>query len=370
MRAAVLSEIGGPLVIEELAPPVPGPGEVLLDVVTCGVCHSDLHVMKGEIAFPLPAVLGHEVCGVVRDVGPGVAHVRIGWSVVTSFVMPCGACARCARGEEDLCETFFRLNRLRGVLYDGTSRLARLDGSPVWMYSMAGLAEQCVVPATSVFAVPEPLALENLATLGCSGLTAYGAIRNVADVRPGDSVAVVAVGGVGSSLVQLSCVFGASQVIAVDVSDAKLEAARALGATDVVNSSGEDPVEAVLGMTGGRGVDVAFEALGSPGTFATATALVADGGRVVVIGIAPSGAQGTVDLPRLVRRKLKVLGSYGGRPRTDMPALLDLVRRGVYEPGRSISRRLPLARVSDAYQALAAGAIVGRAVIDVMTSST
>ena len=322
MRAAVLNGINQPLAIESLRDPVPGVGEVLLDVANCGVCHTDLHVMKGEVVFPLPAVLGHEISGVVAGVGEGVANVRKGDRVVASFIMPCGHCARCVRGEEDLCETFFSFNRLKGVLYDGTTRLFREDGTPISMYSMAGLAEQSVVPSTDVFVVPDSLSLGEIATLGCSALTAYGALRNVADLRPGDSVAVVAAGGVGSSIIQLAAAFGASAIIAVDVSDEKLNAARLLGATDVVNAAATDAPAVIRELTNGRGVDVVFEALGSAATFATATAIAADGGRVVVVGIAPAGVTGSVDLARLARRKLRILGSYGGRPRTDMPAII------------------------------------------------
>ncbi|MGH8988290.1 MAG: zinc-binding dehydrogenase [Acidimicrobiales bacterium] len=365
MRAAVLEASDQPLRIEELAEPAPGPGEVLLATTACGVCHTDLHVMKGEVAFPLPAVLGHEVSGVVSALGQGVEHVAVGDRVVASFIMPCGWCRHCVRGAEDLCETFFSLNRLRGALYDGQSRLRRPDGSPVAMYSMGGLAERCVVPATDVFGVPGSLDLRDVAILGCSMLTAYGAVSTVAGVRPGDDVAIVAVGGVGSALIQLALAFGAARVIAVDVSEDKLKAAEGLGATHTVDASAVDAVETVREITGGRGVAVAFEALGSAATFDSACGMADDGGAVVVIGIAPKGVTGQVDLSRLPRRKLRILGSYGGRPRTDMPALIRLVERGVLRPQAMVSRRFSLEEADSAYAALARGEIVGRAVVDV-----
>lgn len=365
MRAAVLSEVGRPLGIEDLAEPTPGMGEVLLELVACGVCHTDLHVMKGEVAFPTPAVLGHEVSGIVAGVGPGVTNLALGDRVVSSFVMPCGYCRRCVRGQEDLCETFFSYNRLRGTLYDGTTRLYRRDGTAVAMYSMGGLAEACVAPATAVFKIPDSLALGDVATLGCSALTAYGAVRNVADVRPGDSVAVIATGGVGSSVIQLAALHGASEIIAVDVAADKLEAAGRLGATHLVDASGGDAAAQVLEITGGRGVDVAFEALGSAATFESSLAMVTDGGAAVIIGIAAAGIRGGVDLSRLARRKLRVLGSYGGRPRTDMPALISLVERGVLSPQAIVTRRYGLDEAAEAYDALARGEIVGRAVIDI-----
>jgi S-(hydroxymethyl)glutathione dehydrogenase/alcohol dehydrogenase len=365
MRAAVLEAPGRPLRIEELAEPAPGPGEVLVSTTACGVCHTDLHVMKGEVAFPTPAVLGHEVSGTVSAVGPGVESVEVGDRVVASFIMPCGWCRHCVRGAEDLCETFFNFNRLRGTLYDGRTRYRRADGTPVAMYSMGGLAERCVVPATDVFGVPEGLPVGDVAILGCSMLTAYGAVHRVGAVRPGDDVAVVAVGGVGSAIIQLALVYGAARIIAVDVSAEKLKAAEALGATHTVDASAADPVDAVRAITEGRGVAVAFEALGSPQTFAAACGMADDGGAVVVIGIAPAGTTGQVDLSRLPRRKLRILGSYGGRPRTDMPALLRLVERGVLRPQAMVSRRFGLDEAGAAYEALDRGEIVGRAVVDV-----
>lgn len=364
MRAAVCPEVGGGLSVEELQDPRPRTEEVLIEVTTCGVCHTDLHVMKGEVVFPLPGVLGHEISGTVVEVGKLVPGLQVGQRVVSSFIMPCGHCRRCVRGEEDLCETFFAMNRLRGTLYDGETRLHRLDGEPVAMYSMGGLAERCVVPATDVFPVPEELELKEVATLGCSALTAYGAVRNVADLRPGDTVAVVAAGGVGLSIIQMASLFGASQIVAVDVADDKLQTAHDLGATTVVNSRKDDPVTVVREVTGGRGVDVAFEAFGSAATFGTAVDLVGDHGAVVMVGIAAAGAVGQIDLTRLPRRKLRILGSYGGRPRTDMPALLELARRGLLDPGRAVTRRYSLERAGEAYDALDRGEIVGRAVVD------
>src|SRR5919106_125794 len=203
MRAAVLQSAPGGLQIEEIPIPEPGRGEILVRVAAC----------------------------------------------------------------DDLCENFFAMNRLKGTLYDGTSRLRRQDGSPLAMYSMAGLAEYSVVPATDVFPVAPGLPLAESSVLGCAIFTAYGAVRHAAELRGGERIAVVATGGVGINIVQIGRAFGASQIIAVDVRDDKLEAARRLGATDVVNSVGTDAVARVRELTDGRGVDVAFEVLGLPQTF-------------------------------------------------------------------------------------------------------
>jgi S-(hydroxymethyl)glutathione dehydrogenase/alcohol dehydrogenase len=361
----VLDAAPGTLRLEELATPRPGPGEVLVEVAACGVCHTDLHVVKGEVAFPTPCVLGHEVSGVVRQIGAGVTGLAPGERVVSSFIMPCGTCRHCVRGHDDICETFFAQNRLNGTLYDGRTRLARRDGSPVWMYSMAGLAEYCVVPATAVFRVPETMSIVDAAIFGCSAFTAYGALHNVARLRLGETVAVVAVGGVGSTIVQLARAMGAPVVIAVDRGEDKLKAAAALGATQVLDARTEDVAARVADITGGLGVDIAFEVLGRAETFELALSLLGDGGRAVMVGIAPAGVTGRVDITRLVRRTLRILGSYGARARTDMPALLRLAAQGVVRPADVITRRYALEDAPEAYAALDRGEIVGRAVVDV-----
>ena len=171
MLAAVLDSAPGGLRIEEIPVPEPRANEVLVKVHACGVCHTDLHVMKAEVAFPTPAVLGHEISGTVAALGPGVAGSRRRHAlVVSAFIMPCGFCRLCAIGRDDLCDNFFAMNRLKGTLYDGTTRLRRTDGTPIAMYSMAGLAEYAVVPATDVFPLPDGLPLAESSVLGCARL--------------------------------------------------------------------------------------------------------------------------------------------------------------------------------------------------------
>jgi S-(hydroxymethyl)glutathione dehydrogenase/alcohol dehydrogenase len=363
MKAAILNALGQPFTIESLPTPEPRAGEVLLKIRACGVCHTDLHVIKGEVPFPLPCVLGHEVSGHIAALGPGVAGLSVGQAVVGAFIMPCGTCAFCARGMENLCETFFAYNRLQGKLYDGDTRLRRPDGSPVWMYSMAGLAEYAVIPATAVCPLPDGVPLEEAAILGCAVFTAYGAVRNAADLRVGEAVAVVAVGGVGSSLIQIARAAGAAPIIAVDISAEKLAAARSLGADYTIDATREPVTQRIQELTGGRGVDVAFEALGHPQTFAQAIDAVRPGGRAVIVGIAPTQARGEVELARLVRRGVQIIGSYGARPRVDLPSILGLVQRGDLDLRRMVSRRFGLDDAQAAYDTLAGWGIVGRAIV-------
>ncbi|HZS33321.1 MAG TPA: zinc-binding dehydrogenase [Methylomirabilota bacterium] len=363
MKAAVLPAVGAAFVIEDIPAPKPREGEVLLRVRACGVCHTDLHVVKGEVKFPVPAVLGHEVSGTVEALGPGVAGLTRGARVVASFIMPCGRCRFCAVGRDDLCETFFALNRLRGVLYDGETRLHRADGSALAMYSMAGLAEYCVVPATDVFPVPDSLPLEAACILGCAIMTAYGAVKHQAALRPAESVAVVGVGGVGSNVVQLARLFGATRIVAVDVRPEKLDAARRLGATDAVDASTGDPVAEVRRLTGSEGVDVAFEALGRPETVTAAFKMARDGGRVIVIGIGDGPATAPIEITHLVRRGIRLQGSYGARVRGDVPELIALAAAGRISVTDPISRRYGLDEADEAYRALARGQILGRAIV-------
>jgi succinate semialdehyde reductase (NADPH) len=363
MKAIVLAKLGGQLTLEEIPMPQPKAGEVLVRVAACGVCHTDLHVIKGEVAFPLPCVLGHEISGVIEESAADVKAVRPGDAVVCSFIMPCGVCHYCVRGRDDLCETFFAMNRLKGTLYDGESRLRRANGSPLAMYSMGGLAEYAVVPATDVFPAPAHVPLTDACILGCAMMTAYGALKNQARLQPNESVAVVGTGGVGSSVIQLAKAFGAVQIIAVDIREDKLAAARELGATHGVDAAQGDPVAEILAITGGRGVDVAIEALGRPETVVNAFMMTRDGGRVVVIGIAPGTTTAGIEITRLVRRGIQLMGSYGSRVRTDMPDVLGLAAHGHVHPSRAITQRYRLEQANDAYAALSRGEIVGRAIV-------
>ena len=355
MRAAVLRDHDEGLRVETIRTPRPKAGEVLIKVAACGLCHSDLHVIGGAIAFPLPAVLGHEVTGTLVEVGQNVAG---------GFLMPCGQCDACASGHDELCGPFFDLNRLKGLLYDGTTRLATLEGDPISMYSMGGLAEYAVVPSTSVTPVPERIDLVPAAILGCAAMTGYGAVRRGADLRFGETVAVIATGGVGTNIVQIARAFGAAQVIAIDVSDDKLAPMPGYGATAVVNSVTHDAREEVLRLTGGTGVDVAFEALGIPATWKTALDVLADGGRMVPIGLGAGVQTAEVEINRTVRRSQSILGSYGARTRQDLPAVVDLAARGVINYKDVVSRRFPLSEAGAGYEALRNHRIQGRAVVD------
>ncbi|MGE3269925.1 MAG: zinc-binding dehydrogenase [Chloroflexota bacterium] len=368
MKAVVLNAIGQPMSVEEIPTPEPRAGEILMRVAACGVCHTDLHVVKAEVRFPVPCVLGHEVAGTIVAHGPGLsetdaARLAIGRRAVGAFIMPCGTCYYCVRGQDGLCETFFTVNRLQGQLYDHDTRLRRPDGSPVWMYSMGGLAEYAVIPVTGVAPLPDGLPFDAAAILGCAVFTAYGAVRRGANLHAGESVAVVATGGVGSNVIQIARAFGAYPIVAIDVRDDKLAAARELGATHTINSTQEDVSARIQELTAGRGVDVAFEALGRPETFVQAASIVRAGGRAVMVGIAAAGSTAPVEITPLVRRGVSIIGSYGASTRTDLPAVIALASSGAVDVSRAVTRRYPLERAAEAYDSLNRGEIVGRAIV-------
>ncbi|MFM6975051.1 MAG: alcohol dehydrogenase catalytic domain-containing protein, partial [Agromyces sp.] len=229
MRAIVFD--GTAPVLTEVRLAQPGPGEVLVDISAAGVCHSDLHVMRGEWEVPLPLVMGHEGSGVVRALGEGVTSLNVGDHVVLSWVPNCGSCRYCLLGRPSQCEVVANVVATQGVLYDGTSRL-NWNGAPVHHYlGVSSFAEQVVVPESGAIRVRNDAPIEAIALVGCAVATGVGAVRNTARVERGATTAVIGCGGVGLSVIQGCRMEGASAILAVDISAEKLELARTLGAT-------------------------------------------------------------------------------------------------------------------------------------------
>lgn len=364
MRAAVWNGGSPELVVESVPVPVPQRDEALIKVAACGVCHSDLHVMKGEVAFPAPAVMGHEVSGTIVEIGEGSGQNPLapGARVVGAFIMPCTECASCRAGRDDMCTAFFDQNRLRGNLFDGTTRLHRSDGTRLSMYSMAGLAEYAVVPLSALTRLPEAITFDAAAVLGCAAFTAYGAAAR-SGIVAGESMAIVATGGVGSSLIQVGRHLGAGPIIAIDIDDDKLAAASDLGADIVINSTREDVLGRVREATAGAGVNVAFEALGRPQTFELAVSLLREGGRMVAVGIAAGSAAAAVPITPLVRRGQSIMGSFGASTRRDLPKVVEMAAAGGYDVDHVVTRRYSLEEAGAAYAALDRGEITGRAIV-------
>lgn len=372
MKAMVLTAPKTPLQLQTLHMPKPKAGEALIKIKACGVCHSDLHVIKEELKFPTPCVLGHEISGEVMQINDpqgSFSHLKNGDKVVGTFIMPCTTCENCHKGRDDLCSPFFDLNRIKGTLYDGTTRLYNAkDNSPVYMYSMGGLAEYCVTPLAGVYKLPDNAPFLESCILGCAVFTAFGTLKHAAQLIPGDSIAIIgAGGGIGLNCVQLaSKVFGANKIIAIDLSDEKLALAKTFGATDVINPLNDDTFKKLLAITNGKGVDVCVEALGKKATIEQAINLVKDGGKAVITGIAPMWEKAEIELTRLVRRQIRIVGSYGARARQDVPIIMGLVEKGVINlSGGGISRVFGLEEAGLAYQLLADGKINGRAIVKI-----
>jgi S-(hydroxymethyl)glutathione dehydrogenase/alcohol dehydrogenase len=321
----------------------------------------------GEVPFPKPGVLGHEVSGTVVGLGPGADSSLLNERVMCPFIMPCGKCRFCQIGEEDTCEPFFTFNRGKGQLYDGSTRLRTVGGEEVAMYSMGGLSEYCVVPTTAVFRLPPRLANDLFAEsciLGCMFFTAYGAVHNAARLKKGESVAVIGCGGVGSAVIQIAKAVGADPIIAVDLGEEKLNAAKNNGATLTVEASGDVPAE-IAKLTDGKKVDVCFEVIGLKKTFEAAVMSVRDGGRVPNIGIADVKVKEEVPITHIVRRRISLNGSYGARAPTDCPPLLDLAANDLVDIVKPITRRFSLDDAAEAYRLLRAREITGRAIVEV-----
>jgi alcohol dehydrogenase, propanol-preferring len=338
MRAAVLRGAGQPLSVEEWPTPEPGPGEVLIRVAACGVCHTDLHYTDhGTPTFRTPPViLGHEVSGTIAATGPGVQGWQPGDRVLLPAVLTCGACARCREGRENICESSLMLGN-------------HVDG---------GFAEFLVAPARHAFRLPDELPLVESAIIADAITTPYHALVHRAAVRPGDQVLVLGCGGIGLNLIQLAAALGA-RVIAVDRVPAKLEWARRLGAAEILDATATTRLDREVRRLTGGGADIALEAVGLPATQEQALSCLRTGGRLVLVGYSPEPM--SLNAGRLMFRELEVIGSLGCRP-IDYPRVLELARQGVIRVAELVSHRFPLERIGDAFDALRAGEVV-RAVV-------
>jgi S-(hydroxymethyl)glutathione dehydrogenase/alcohol dehydrogenase len=360
MKAAVLYDSRTPMVIEEVQLDDPGPNEVLVQVAAGGVCRTDLHVLKGEWTARFPIVLGHEAAGAVAAVGAGVTRVRPGDPVVLTFKPHCGYCEPCMSGRPHLCAG---LGGPGGTLPGGHTRLSK-GGQPIHHFARtAAFAEYAVLHESSVVLIGPATPMEVAALVGCSVTTGVGAVLNTARVRPGSTVAVIGCGGVGLNVIQGARLANAGRIIAVDVSQEKLEFAERFGATDTVDAREASPVDAIRRLTGG-GADYTFEALGSAETIRTAFEAVRTGGTATVVGMAPVGEYAQIDAFALAVQEKTLQGSFYGSARThvDMPKYLALAQAGKLDLGALVTRRYPLEAINEAYAALDRGE-VGRGVI-------
>lgn len=362
MKAAVLRQYGEPLSIETLDLLPPQDGEVLVRFAASGVCHSDMTRIQGKRHSALPIVLGHEASGYVEQVGPGVTHLAPGDRVVMSFLYDCGQCFYCCLGRPNLCEVGRSLLR-DGTMVDGTTRL-RSGDEVVHHMVVSSFAEKGVVPARCAVKIPDDVPMEAAALIGCGVLTGTGAVFNTAVVRPGDSVLVVGTGGIGLNVIQGARIAGASVIAVSDLNPDKLAIAREFGATHVIDARTQDPAEVAHGLTQGRGVDHAFEAIGNKHTIRQCYDAIRPGGTAVVVGISEAGACCEVEAITLPMQEKVLTGSFYGsyRPRLDVERLVDLYRSDRLRLDELISRRYRLEQINEAFHDLHSG-VLARGVI-------
>jgi alcohol dehydrogenase len=346
-----------PMKLEEVELGAPRAGELLIRVGAAGVCHSDISVVDGSRVRPLPMALGHEAAGVVEEVGPGVRDVKPGDHVVLTFVPSCGHCAECASGRPALCAPAAVANGA-GTLLHGGSLLKDRDGKPIHHHlGVSGFARHAVVARESAVVVPKDVPLQTAALFGCAVLTGAGAVLNTASVRPGQSVAIFGLGGVGLASVMGAVVANAWPIIAVDPVPAKRELARQLGATAVF--APEEAEKGVKDLTGG-GAEVTFEAAGVPAVLEAAFKATRRGGTTVAMGL-PHPAR-TLSLQALAFAGLgqTLTGSYMGSaaPQRDVPRYISLWKAGRMPVDRLQSATMPLEKINDAFESLATGAAV------------
>jgi alcohol dehydrogenase len=371
IRSAVLSAMGAalpyaqsrPLSIEELDLDPPGAGEVLVRVAAAGLCHSDLSVINGDRPRPLPMAMGHEAAGVVEEMGPGVSDLRKGDHVVMVFVPSCGSCLPCAEGRPALCEPGAAANAA-GTLLGGQRRLHR-RGEPIHHHlGVSAFAEYATVSRRSLVKIDADLPLAEAALFGCAVLTGVGAVANTARVRPGSTVAVVGLGGVGLAALLGAAAAGASRLVAIDVLQDKLRLARELGATDCFNASEGDAGEAVRQATHG-GVNYAFEMAGSVKALELAYRITRRGGSTVTAGLAPPTAMLSLPQVSLVAEERTIRGSYIGTcvPARDVPAYIELYRAGRLPVNRLMSGELRLEDINVGFDRLREGKALRQLVV-------
>jgi S-(hydroxymethyl)glutathione dehydrogenase/alcohol dehydrogenase len=358
MKAALLTAVNEPLVIESLEPEPLGPHDVRVRIDASGVCHSDLSIATGLVPMPPPVILGHEGAGTVLEVGDRVTRVRVGDRVISSFIPACGECWYCVRDQSNFCERLLDVAMARHSHRDGGKKV----------FSMSGLgtfADEMISHEWSLVAVETDLPAEQLALIGCGVMTGVGAVLNTAQVQPGSTVAVIGLGGVGQSVVQGARVAGAARVIAIDPVAMKRQTAAELGASDLVDPANGDVAEQVRSITGGRGADYAFEVVGRPETMVQARDVTRLGGTVVIVGM--PGFDATVTFPAysMFYDEKRLLGCNFGSAsvRRDFPRLVALIEGGSLDIAHMVTRTIALEDVNEAFVAMQSGEVIRSVIV-------
>ena len=354
-RAAVLDRVGDPLSIDTLDMAPLAPHDVLVRIRASGLCHTDLEVMQGSLAYPLPIVLGHEGAGVVEAIGAHVTEVQRGDHVICSWNPYCGHCFYCDRGVRILCEQLKRTEP-KGLLMDGTSRMSR-DGERVHHFFVTSThAEYTVVPQSGAIAIDRDVPFDVACIVGCGVMTGVGAAVRKAKVAPGASVLVIGTGAVGLNVLQGARLAGAGRIIAADVSASRRERALQFGATDVVDAAAPDVLDAIRALTAGRGADTVFEAAGHAAAFRLSVEAVRPAGEVVWLGKIAVDDEVAFRWGSLMGEKRIVRSSYGeALPKRDFPWIVAEYRAGRMMLDELITARIALDDINDGFASLARG---------------
>lgn len=360
MKAAVMRANDAPLVFEDVRHDEPGPGEVLVKTVASGICHSDLTVIEGGLPVPPPTILGHEPAGIVEAIGPGVADFKPGDHVIGCITNWCGVCRYCTEGRPYLCLTQY-VGRPGGA----KPRLCDAKGEAIHQFAnLSSFAEHMLVPERSLVKIRDDMPLDRACLIGCGITTGLGAALNTVRIPAGASVAIVGCGGVGLAALQGARIVGAGKIVAVDAQPWKLELAKKLGATHVVDASKGNAVGEVHEITGG-GADFVFECIGLVPTVQESVMMTGRGGTTVLVGVVPIHQMVSLSAADITLQEKKITGSYMGsnRFRFDMPRYVDFYLDGRLKLDEMISSRVELSQLNDAFDRMRKGEAARQVVV-------
>lgn len=358
MRAAVFTELDGPLSVEEVKPYEPGPRDVVVRIIASGICHSDLSVMNGTLPMPPPGILGHEGAGVVEWVGEGVTRMSVGDRVIGSFIPVCGTCWYRKNNQSNLCEQTFMVS---------VPHADRADGTPLpAMTGLGTFAEQMTCHEMSLVKVETDLPDEQLALIGCGVTTGVGAALNTAQVEPGSIVVVIGCGGVGQAVIQGARIAGASRILAVDPVALKRDTAMKLGATETINPDDGDVATQVIMATGGRGADYVFEVIGNVDLILQAFMCTRPGGTTVAVGVPRTDTMVSVPSFPLVLQEKKLIGCVYGSAKVlrDFPRLIGLVESGKLDLSDMVTKTIVLDDINEGFRAMKDGEVIRSVIVN------
>jgi S-(hydroxymethyl)mycothiol dehydrogenase len=356
VKGVVARSKGAPVEVVDVVVPDPGPGEAVVQVQACGVCHTDLHYREGGINDQFPFLLGHEAAGVVEAVGPGVTEVAPGDFVVLNWRAVCGQCRACAKGKPQYCF----------ATHNASQPMTLTDGTPLSpALGIGAFVEKTLVAAGQCTKVDPQAPATAAGLLGCGVMAGFGAAVNTGGVGRGDSIAVIGCGGVGNAAIAGASLAGATTIIAVDVDDRKLEWAKGFGATHTVNSRQGDAVEAVRRLTGGFGADVVVDAVGRPETYEQAFYARDLAGTVVLVGVPTPDLEITLPLLEVFGRGGALKSSWYGDclPSRDFPMLVDLAQQGRFPLSEFVTETIGLKDVEEAFERMHRGEVL-RSVVE------